>query len=248
MSKEGLEPPGGSKTFSSLFPSKTDSSPTPSFQLQWPSFKPKNRGFLTDQAVRNLEEQILREAREKALAAEKEAYEKGFSQGEKDGLELGFKRLEAQLQSFQKVLAEIQRFQKDFFKIHEREMVLFVITLVRRILRQDIPQAEQVIAATLREAFQHVENHQKVQIHLHPKDCEFLKDHPERLPFSADEANPEGPKLVADPSLLRGGCLIETSFGNIDATVESQLDQITGGIWQNIALAQDKFKSPGSTP
>ena len=65
------------------------------------------------------------------MAAEKEAYEKGFAQGEKDGLELGFKRLEAQLQSFQKVLTEIQHFQKDFFQKHEKEMVQFLIIVVR---------------------------------------------------------------------------------------------------------------------
>jgi flagellar biosynthesis/type III secretory pathway protein FliH len=34
-------------------------------------------------------EDILQEAREKAALLEQEAYEKGFAQGEKDGLELG---------------------------------------------------------------------------------------------------------------------------------------------------------------
>jgi len=246
LSKEDLLSSRASKKFSSLFPSKADPPPASHFRIEWPSFQPKPRAFLANQALRNLEEQILKEAKEKALAAEKEAYEKGFSQGEKDGLELGFKRLEAHLQSFQKVLAEIQRFQKDFFQIHEKEMVQFLITLVRKILRQDIPQAEEVVAATLREAFQYVEEHQKFQIRLHPKDYEFLKDHPERLPFPLNEENPEGPKLVADPALVRGGCLIETSFGNIDATVESQLDQITAGIWQKVELA--KSKAAGFVP
>ena len=51
---------------------------------------------------------------------------------------------------------------------------------------------------------------------------------------------------MADPSLLRGGCLIETLFGDIDATLESQLDQITAGIWQKIELG--KNKPSGSAP
>ena len=51
---------------------------------------------------------------------------------------------------------------------------------------------------------------------------------------------------MADPSLLRGGCLIETLFGDIDATLESQLDQITAGIWQKIELGKNKL--PGSAP
>ena len=78
-------------------------------------------------------------------------------QGEKDGLELGFKRFESVLQSFQKILEALQRYQKEFYRKHEREMVRFLLTLVRKILRQEIPHAEEVITATLREAFQYVE-------------------------------------------------------------------------------------------
>jgi flagellar assembly protein FliH len=246
LSKESPRSSGASKNFSSLFPSKGDPSSVPHFRVQWPALRPKNRAFLANQALGNLEEQVLKEAKERALAAEKEAYEKGFSQGEKDGLELGFKRLEAHLQSFQKVLAEVQRFQKEFFQKHEKEMVQFLITLVRKILRQDNPQAEQIVTAILHEAFRCVEERKGVQIRLHPKDYEFLKDHPERLPFPLNEASAEGIKLAADPSLLRGGCLIETSFGDIDATLESQLDQITAGIWQRVELSQQKI--PGSNP
>jgi flagellar assembly protein FliH len=102
------------------------------------------------------------------------------------------------------------------------------------------------MAETLREAIQQVGGRKKFQVHLHPKDYEFLKAHPERVPFPVNEEDPEGAKLVADPSLLRGGCLIETPFGDIDATLESQLDQITAGIWQKIELAQNT--PPGSAP
>jgi flagellar assembly protein FliH len=113
-------------------------------------------------------------------------------------------------------------------------MVRFLLTLAGKILRQEFPHAEEVITTTLREAFQYVEERKKVRIHLHPKDYEFLVNHPDRLPFSLSAEDPEGINLVADSSLLRGGCFIETSFGDIDATLESQLEQIMAGIWQKI--------------
>ena len=239
-------PPGvTSKKFTpSLLPG--GESPSKSFQGDSPVLSPSQGIFPFGQSLRDLEDRILRNVKDQALQIEKEAYEKGFTQGEKDGLELGLKRFEAVLQSFQKILGEVQSYQKEYYRKHEGEMVRFLLTLARRVLRQEFPHAEETVAETLREAIQQVAERKKFQIHLHPKDCEFLKAHPERLPFPLNEENSEGTKLVADPSLLRGGCLIETPFGDIDATLESQLDQITAGIWQKIELAENKL--PGSAP
>jgi flagellar assembly protein FliH len=211
-----------------------------SFQTDSPSLPAPQGVFPFGQSKKEIEGQILKEVKNQSLRIEKDAYEKGFVAGEKDGLELGFKRLESVLQSFQKIVEGIQGCQKDFYRKHEREMMRFLLALVSKILRQEIPNAEEVITATLREAFQHIEERSKVRVHLSPKDYEFLLTHPDRLPFSLDAKNPEGIRLVADPSLLRGGCFLETSFGNIDATLESQLNQITAGIWQKIESRENQ--------
>ena len=229
-----IPPDATSKRFSpSLFPG--GEIPPKSFQGESPGLSSSQGIFPFGRSLKDM-----------ALQIEKEAYEKGFAQGEKDGLELGLKRFESVLQSFQKILEEVQSYQKEYDRKHEGEMVRFLLTLARRVLRQEFPHAEETVAETLREAIQQVAERKKFQIHLHPKDYEFLKTHPERLPFPLNEENPEGAKLVADPSLLRGGCLIETPFGDIDATLESQLDQITAGIWQKIELGKNKL--PGSAP
>jgi flagellar assembly protein FliH len=202
--------------------------------------------FPFGRSLKDLEDRLLKNVQERALKIEQEAYEKGFAQGEKDGLELGFKRLEANIQAFQKILEEMQAFRKDYHRRHEGEMVRFLLALVRRILKQDFPNAEETAAATLREALRQAEEHKKARIRLHPKDYEFLKTHPERLPFALTGESPEGPGWTADPSIPRGGCLIETPFGDIDATLESQLDQIAAGLWGKIAPEKDR--PSGSAP
>jgi len=211
-----------------------------SFQADSPLLPSPQGIFPFGQSLKDLREQILKEGKDQALRIEKEAYEKGFAVGEKDGWELGCKRFETVLQSFQKILEAVQGYQKEFYRRHEREMVRFLLTLAGKILRQEFPHAEEVITTTLREAFQYVEERKKVRIHLHPKDYEFLVNHPDRLPFSLSAENPEGINLVADSSLLRGGCFIETSFGDIDATIESQLEQVTAGIWREIDLRENR--------
>jgi flagellar biosynthesis/type III secretory pathway protein FliH len=125
-----------------------------SFRADSPRLPAPQRIFPFGQSLKELEEQVLKEVKDQALRIEKDAYVKGFAAGEKDGLELGFKRFESVLQSFQKILEALQGYQKEFYRHHEREIMRFLLTLVRKILRQEIPHAEEVITSTLREAFQ----------------------------------------------------------------------------------------------
>jgi flagellar assembly protein FliH len=238
FSPEAPADAGARKFTPSLFPEGPNAQK--SFQADSPLLPAPQGIFPFGQSLKELEERILKEVKNQSLRIEKDAYEKGFAAGEKDGLELGFRRFETVLQSFQKVLEAIQGYQREFYRKHEREMMQFLLTLVRKILRQEVPHAEEVITATLREAFQYVEERNKVRVHLNPKDCEFLMTHPDRLPFPLSAESSEGVKIVADSSLLRGGCFLETSFGNIDATLESQLDQVTAGIWQKIDSLEDR--------
>ena len=149
-------PPGATskKFIPSLLPG--GGSPSKSFQGDSPGLSPSQGIFPFGRSLRDLEDRILKNVKDQALQIEKEAYEKGFAQGEKDGQELGLKRFESVLQSFQKILEEVQSYQKEYDRKHEGEMVRFLLTLARRVLRQEFPHAEETVAETLREAIQQV--------------------------------------------------------------------------------------------
>jgi len=57
--------------------------------VDWPCLQNSRENQQWSQGIKEKEERILKQVREKALEIEKEAYEKGFVQGEKDGAELG---------------------------------------------------------------------------------------------------------------------------------------------------------------
>ena len=84
-----------------------ESSGKDSFEVAWPVLSPKPETFSLGPGLKELEARALKEVRERALQIEKEAYEKGFEQGEKDGRELGFKRLEVVIHQLEKVLSEM---------------------------------------------------------------------------------------------------------------------------------------------
>ena len=67
-----------------------------------------------EQLLKEIEERerYIKQISEKTHAMEKEAYEKGFTQGEKAGKELGEKKFEAVVKSFTEVWEEVKRLKR----------------------------------------------------------------------------------------------------------------------------------------
>jgi flagellar assembly protein FliH len=204
----------------------------PPFEVQWPPLLSAEDARKVNQAAKEMEEKTLKQARDRALLIEREAYEKGFAQGERDGLELGKKRLEPVLDNFRKILEEIGRMRRDLYQKHEAEMVRLVFALTRKILRHDLPLPEGWVKETVKAAFQYVLEPHKVILHLNPRDHQYLLSHPESFPFSQAGKEEAEIQVVPDPSITRGGCFLETPLGDIDATLETQMGALTASVWQ----------------
>ncbi len=223
-----------SKKFT-LTPFAQKGGPGSAFQITWPQLESKTYTSSVPQFLKGLEEKALKQVREKAYLIEKEAYEKGFAQGERDGLELGQKRLETIIQSVRNLFCEIERQRKEIYEAYEKEMVQLALSIGKKILHQEMEGRERLIAVTLKEAFQQVVDRSRVILHLHPMDYQYLLDHPEEAPGILTEL--ETIKLVKDPAISRGGCLLETPFGEIDATLEAQFDEIASRVWDQLEQA-----------
>lgn len=209
-----------------------EGNPNPSFQMAWPQLSVKKFSPQFEQHLKEIEAKVLQQAKERILVLEKEAYEKGFAQGEKHGLELGQKRIETMIHQLNNLLTEIEHQRVDLYKKYEKEMVQLVLSIAKKVLHREVNIQEDVITFTLREAFKYVVEQKKVVVHLNPVDYQYLLSHQDRLPFAAEEMR--GIKMIQDPAITRGSSLLETSFGDIDATIESQFDQIASLIWQKI--------------
>jgi len=200
------------------------------FHPVWPELQPGDSTSPFKQYLKGMEEKVFKEAKKKALFIEKEAYEKGFAQGERDGLALGQKRIETMIQQLKELLLEMKGQQKKLWGTYEKEILELIFSIAKRVIHHEIELQPNVVTATLREAFQYVVERDKIIVHLHPMDYQYLLTHPEQIPFLLNDQ--EGVKVIEDHSITRGGCLLMTSFDEIDATMESQFDEIVSLIWQ----------------
>jgi flagellar assembly protein FliH len=167
----------------------------------------------------------------------------GYADGYRDGLVA----LEAFKQSYaQQVTAQVsgvaQAWRQQLDQIEQTlaaQVAEVAIALARQVVRGEIalrPEqvatvAQEALAATLVAA-------QQIAVHLHPDDHALVQAQ------VGEVIAARGARLVADPTLTRGGCVIESEVGVIDASVEARWQRATSSMgrpsdYQQTAVHED---------
>jgi flagellar assembly protein FliH len=156
---------------------------------------------------------------ERLAALEREAFTKGYAQGERAGLEAGGKRAEAMLRRVAQTLEELGTLRKDLMQQSERQMVQLALTLARRVVHREITLDPELIAAMAHVAIKKLGISNPSTIRLHPDDYTIVAR-------DGDRWSGSNVSVVPDPSISRGGCMVESDFGNIDGSLDRQFDEM----------------------
>jgi flagellar assembly protein FliH len=159
-------------------------------------------------------------------AIRQDAYNEGFSTGEKDGYRSGQlkARQEADTALAGKMLAVEQLMQQLFEPIAEQDqqlevaLVNLVSHMAREVIQRELNSDSSQIRQVLREALKLLPmGAGNVRIQLNPQDFEMVK--------ALRERHEESWRIVEDDALLPGGCRVESEHSRIDASIETRLSQ-----------------------
>ncbi len=154
---------------------------------------------------------------------EREAYEKGFTQGQKDGLALGKKRLEEAAKRLVTLIGSLARLKEELYREAEEEILKLSVEIARKILQRELMQDEEAVLRTIRKAADFLNERTSIKILVNPDDMRKVE---EAIPEIRRGKKIDRIELSEDAAIERGGCILETGFGTINATVEDQLAAI----------------------
>lgn len=167
---------------------------------------------------------ILREAKEKAALLEQEAYEKGFAQGEKDGLELGEKKALKVIENIENFLIEVSHLKKEILKRDEKEILDIVFAIAKKVTHNQISLDEKAVKDTVLSAIHLATEKSHIILRINPEDLDYIEGLKPDLFAQYKEL--KSIDVTPDPTITRGGCFLETPYGDVDARVETQLERI----------------------
>lgn len=167
---------------------------------------------------------ILETPQERTALIEQEAYEKGFAQGEKDGFELGEKKALTFIDNIEKLFLEITHLNEAILKRYEREIVEVIFSIAETIVHRQIQMDGDVIRTAILSALKLAVERSEIKLRVTPEDYDYIDKLRPELFASFREL--KSVVVTSDPSITRGGCIMETPKGDIDASIETRLEKV----------------------
>ena len=156
-------------------------------------------------------------------AREEAAYQRGRRDGE-NALSEQLVQQRAEISELQHgILNSLSRALPQLVKESETALIGLALEAAGRVVA-GLPIQVELVEAVVREALRQVEDSAEILIKLHSddlallrkSDCEILRGLPDKGPL----------RFIASSDVTRGGCVVQTRFGLIDARREVKLEQL----------------------
>ena len=174
-------------------------------------------------------QEILAEAEQQRAKIESEAKEQGFEQGHSEGYEKGAD--EAVMQRREEILTET-----------ESQIVELVILMARKVIKILSDNQKNVVMANTLSALKKVRTRGEVTLRVNLEDVKLTTAHINE--FIQHVENVKGITVLEDSTVEKGGCVVETDFGSIDARISSQLTELENKILEISPLKSIKRSAP----
>jgi flagellar assembly protein FliH len=147
-----------------------------------------------------------------------------FNDGLKEGKELAERGLINVFRALRASSESIHNLRDKTFRESEDEIINLVMLVARKVIIQEITQDRSILAGIVQAAIADLSAREEITVRINPDDYQMVTTG--RNLLLRDELLNDRLMLKPDPSVATGFCLVETEMGTIDASLESQLDQI----------------------
>jgi flagellar assembly protein FliH len=155
---------------------------------------------------------------------ERTAFENGFHQGERAGMEMAEKKAETIMRRYGDSIRELGKYKVALYSQVEREVVQLAVEVARKIVHREIQADPEVIQTLVKVALDRVSGRSAVTVRVNPVDYNFLLD--KNRGWIQEQGTGQEITLVADKSVERGGCLVQTESGDVDARIEEGFREV----------------------
>ena len=180
-------------------------------------------------AIERRSGELAEQARRKG---QQEGYQQGLADGRKDGREQAlaeareeFKQQQESLVSaLTELVNELDLRKGRLLSQAHKDLVSLAVSIARKVVRSVAEASPAVAEENVREAVRLTGSASDVVVRVHPEQREFL----ELLAGQIGEqfGQSKHVRLVADESVDRGGCLVQTEAGEVDGRIETQVSRI----------------------
>ena len=168
--------------------------------------------------------EILMEAEGRLTEIEAQARDRGYEEGRNKGYDEGKEEVSRLINSLNRIISATIERRNGIIKNVEQQLMMIVLLIARKVIKTISEHQKGVVMHNIREALYKVRGRTDVVIRVNIEDLELTTEHKEEFLKLMDDI--KNVTILEDSTVDRGGCIIETDFGNIDARMASQFQEI----------------------
>jgi len=169
-----------------------------------------------NEKIAKQEAQLQKEYEETKKKAYKEGYDAGYESGKAEVQRL-IKRLHTIIEG---AIDKRDRIIEDA----EEQIIRIILLIARKVVKAISEEQKEVIIENIKAALEKIKGKTEVVIRVNTEDLELATEHKEEFMQMFEEL--KHVVILEDTRVDRGGCIIETDFGSVDARIATQLQEI----------------------
>jgi flagellar assembly protein FliH len=175
-------------------------------------------------------ERRIAELEAQRVAQVEQARQSGLEQGLRQGRKEAAAEMESALDRLAHTIQDLAQVKRRVRSDAENELVKLSLAIARRILHREITADPQSLRGIVYAALQRLQNREITRIRVFPAGVPAVRAALER------NGGLSGIEIVPDGLLQPGDLLFDTSLGELDASVDTQLQEIERGFADRLQL------------
>jgi len=173
--------------------------------------------------------------------ATRSGYEEGFASGSEQAEHQTNLRMEQMLQEAQRVVTQAYEAKARIISEAESFVVELSCSIAGKIAGEALEGASDVAIRLMKQALARRREKGTITLCVAPEQFEFVEAAKDELTLVVDSQAEL--QIVPDPTVRGGGCVIRSTYGSIDARIDTQLESIREELLHIAANAADEGKS-----
>jgi flagellar assembly protein FliH len=177
-------------------------------------------------------EKCIDEVKEQTEQIKQQAYDEGYQKGREEGVTQGKQSGLDEMQSLideavektQRMLTTGEKEAKNMIVMAERQIVEIALAVASRILTYQITENPMVVLPIVKNALEKVCDQEQIVLRVSVDDFETVLQ--AKQEFQNMVGGEQALTFLADRTIERGNCVIDTSYGMVDARIDTQFDSI----------------------
>lgn len=166
-------------------------------------------------------------------AIQEEAFNKGFELGQEEGrtlaLQQAAEKIDNDLKAFNDLVLNLQKQFENLAKQNESRLMELVFKLGSRLAAHELSVNREAVLEVVRQTVGATAQQDEVTLEIHPDLLQFFEELQSKAGRDFDFLKKT--KIDPNPNIEVGGCVLRTQFGQIDAQLNTRIENL----WSQIA-------------